>query len=87
MNNSKQRPETNFQKIRANPFLNDINSHSNNLIQQNDVYNTLPNLLNEREQKNREIKIEKIFIKKNLRVVPGKKKINKDFVFCSRKGC
>eukprot|EP00802_Teleaulax_amphioxeia_P001348 Tamp_01350.p1 GENE.Tamp_01350~~Tamp_01350.p1 ORF type:complete len:470 (+),score=32.93 Tamp_01350:2705-4114(+) len=84
VNNSKQRPETNFQKIRANPFLNDINSHSNNLIQQNDVYNTLPNLLNEREQKNREIKIEKIFIKKNLRVVPGKKKINKDFVFCSR---
>ena len=44
VNNSKQRPETNFQKIRANPFLNDINSHSNNLIQQNDVYNTLPNL-------------------------------------------
>ena len=78
------RPEKYSLKIPTNPSLNDLNSQSNNLIKQNNAYKNLLNLLEEREQKNREISTEKIFIKNKLKAITKRKKVNKDFVFHSK---
>jgi len=81
---STQRPEKNFSETPTNPFFIKINCPSNILNKQNGAYKNLANSLDEREQKNREINIEKIFIRKKLNFISEIKRSPKSCIFESK---
>jgi hypothetical protein len=81
---STQRPEKKFSEIPTNTFFIKINRQSNILKKQNDAYKNLVNSLDEREQKNREINIEKILIRKRLNFISEIKRSPKNCIFESK---
>jgi nucleolar GTP-binding protein len=81
---STQRTEKNFSETPTNPFFMKKNCQTNILKKQKDAYKNLANSLDEREQKNREINIEKFFIRKRLNFISVIKRSPKNCIFESK---